>query len=292
MKKASPAYVPKTPVKAGAPVSGADKGTGIGPLGSGEHPVPELDSSIGERVMHEEEPVPAEAPSLALRIIHEKLQAPVELNKLHLKHKHISLEHFKRRTAALQIPKEIYDLYEQLVKKCSICQKHKKTPSRAKVSGLRSEVFGDLTIADLGELPIPGKKEKLTFLILYDGATNLVTAEVVQDKEKVTTMSLMTEYFAKISNQPKGYLRRRTPLELAFGRRPHDVLAPENAEPNQLTGNPTDQEVTARAVRELANKAYQEARQSDDLRRDLAARLSMSEGPFMLGEKVRCITGL
>ena len=243
--------------------------------------------------MHEEEPVPAEAPSLALRIIHEKLQAPVELNKLHLKHKHISLEHFKRRTAALQIPKEIYDLYEQLVKKCSICQKHKKKhlPEQRSLDFVRkySEILQSPTSASCLFLE---RKRKLTFLILYDGATNLVTAEVVQDKEKVTTMSLMTEYFAKISNQPKGYLRRRTPLELAFGRRPHDVLAPENAEPNQLTGNPTDQEVTARAVRELANKAYQEARQSDDLRRDLAARLSMSEGPFMLGEKVLCITGL
>ena len=79
-----------------------------------------------------------------------------------------------------------------------------------------------------------------------------------------------------------------TPLALAFGRRPRDVLTPENSEPNQLTGNPTDTEVTARAVRELTRKkrkAYQEARQSDDLRRDLASRLSMSEGPFMLGDK-------
>ena len=35
------------------------------------------------------------------------------------------------------------------------------------------------------------------FLMLYDGATNLVTAEVVQDEEGPTTMSLMTEYFEK-----------------------------------------------------------------------------------------------
>ncbi|CAE7547703.1 BSL3 [Symbiodinium sp. CCMP2592] len=77
-----------------------------------------------------------------------------------------------------------------------------------------------------------------------------------------------------------------TPLEMAFGRRPRDVITPENADPNQLTGNPTDTEVTARAIKELANRAYQEARQSDDLRRDLAARLSMTEGPFSLGDKV------
>ena len=48
-----------------------------------------------------------------------------------------------------------------------------------------------------GELPIPGKSAKLMFLILYDGAINLVTTEVVQDKKEPTTMSLMTEYFEK-----------------------------------------------------------------------------------------------
>ena len=92
---------------------------------------------------------------LALRRIHEKLKDPVELYKPHLKHRHMNLDQFKRRTAALQFPKEIYDLYVQLVKKCSICQEHKRAPSREKVSGLRSEVFGDLTFADHGELPIP-----------------------------------------------------------------------------------------------------------------------------------------
>ena len=126
----------------------------------------------------EEEPAPVESPILPLapRRIHAKLKDPVELYKLHLKHRHMSLDQFKGRTAALQIPKEIYDLHDQPVKKCSPCKEHKKAPSRAKVSGLRSEVFGDLTFADHGELPIPGTKEKLMFLILYDGATNLVTA--------------------------------------------------------------------------------------------------------------------
>ena len=41
------------------------------------------------------------------------------------------------------------------------------------------------------------------FLSVYDGATNLVTAEVVQDKEDSTTMSLMTEYFEKDQMTPK-----------------------------------------------------------------------------------------
>ena len=41
------------------------------------------------------------------------------------------------------------------------------------------------------------------FLVLYDGATHLVTAEAVQHKEEVTTMSLMTEYFLKYQINPK-----------------------------------------------------------------------------------------
>ena len=68
-----------------------------------------------------------------------------------------------------------------------------------------------------------------------------------------------------------------TPLELAFGRRPRDVVTPENSDPAQLTGEPTDVEATAQAVKELAMRAYSTARQALDLRRDLAARLNMSE---------------
>ena len=51
----------------------------------------------------EEEPAPVESPSLplALRRIHAKLKDPVELYKLHLKHRHMSLDQFKGRTAAL-----------------------------------------------------------------------------------------------------------------------------------------------------------------------------------------------
>ena len=58
----------------------------------------------------EEEPNAAEAPSLplALRRIHEKL----------LKHHHMNLELFKRRTAELQIPIVLYELYAQLAALC------------------------------------------------------------------------------------------------------------------------------------------------------------------------------
>ena len=71
---------------AGEPAPGADKGAGVKPLGSSEHPAAEPSSSSkeGPAMKFEEEPNAAEAPSLplALRRIHEKLEDPVELYKL------------------------------------------------------------------------------------------------------------------------------------------------------------------------------------------------------------------
>ena len=84
--------------------------------------------------MIHEESAPAETPPLplALRRIHEKLKDPVELYKLHLKHYHMKFDQLKRRTAALQTPEQICELYDQLMKRCSICQQHKRAPSKAK----------------------------------------------------------------------------------------------------------------------------------------------------------------
>ena len=64
----------------------------------------------------------------ALEKVHEKLRDKTELWKLHLKHYHMSLQNFKRRTSALQIPKDIYDLYESVVTECPSCQKHAPAP--------------------------------------------------------------------------------------------------------------------------------------------------------------------
>ena len=72
-------------------------------------------------------------------------ESPTELLKLNLKHYHMSTELFKRRRSALKLPKEIYDKYDQITKSCDTCFKAKIAPSRAKVSGIRSEVFGELT---------------------------------------------------------------------------------------------------------------------------------------------------
>ena len=306
---------------------------------------------------------------IALRRIHDKLRDPTELYKLHLKHHHMSLSQFKKRTSALQIPRDVYEAYGKLVKKCETCQTVKSAPSRAKTSGLRSDTFGDLTFVDHGEITLPSGLEKLMFIIFYDGATNLVTARAVENQTTESIISQMTEYFEVYQLTPKvvvgdqqfmsveleAYYARNgikpvgigpdtpwpnraeaavrltkhqiklmldglikgfgaaslenvtyhslvrqacmtrnsmvtyggvTPLELAFGRRPRDIVTPENSDPAQLTGEPTDVEATAQAVKELAMRAYSTARQALDLRRDLAARLNMSEGPFSIGENV------
>ena len=72
----------------------------------------------------------------------------------------MSLSQFKKRTSALQIPKDIYGAYGELVKKCETCQTVKSAPSRAKTSGLRSDTFGDLTFVDHGEIALPSGLEQ------------------------------------------------------------------------------------------------------------------------------------
>jgi len=78
----------------------------------------------------------------------------------------------------------------------------------------------------------------------------------------------------------------KSPLEIFSGQRPPDVIDLENSLPNQLTATlPGDARLDL-ILKELAQKAHTEARQSHDLRRDLAARLRHSEGPFEAGQSV------
>ena len=302
---------------------------------------------------------------LALKRIHEKLDSPVELYKLHLKHYHMSTEQFRKRTSALKIPEDIYAKYDLIVKQCDTCQKEKKGPSRSKISGMRSEVFGDLTFVDHAEIPLDSKY-KLMFLIIYDGATQLMTSFPCETKSDGETIDLLLDYFDLYQLSPKyivgdqgfsgteleafynrkgirfialgpqtpwpnraeaavhlfkqqvrltldgvradpkcnpftfGMLLRMasltrnsmvtfggvTPLEMAFGRRPQDIIGVDNADPARLTAEVPRSEVSIEATRKIAMKAYLEARQSEDLRRDIASRLQFTDGPFFPGDKI------
>jgi len=78
----------------------------------------------------------------------------------------------------------------------------------------------------------------------------------------------------------------KCPLEIFSGQRPPDVIDPENSLPEQLTATlPTDARIDL-VLKDLAQKAHTEARQSLDIRRDLAVRLRHSEGPFKDGQSV------
>ena len=127
----------------------------------------------------------------------------MELYKLHLKHHHMTSEQFRKRASALQIPTHIYDKYNELVKTCSTCQQRVRAPTRAKVSGMRSEVFGELTFVDHGEIALRDTPTKLVFLVLYDAATHLCTAIVVPSLDGETTRTHMREYFDTYQLNPR-----------------------------------------------------------------------------------------
>ena len=140
---------------------------------------------------------------IALKRIHDKLSSPTELLRLHLKHYHMSTDQFRRRTSALKLPEDIYKQYDAVVKSCDTCQKSKRAPSRAKVSGTRSETFGELTFVDHGMVDVEGGKKNLVFLMPFDGATSLTTAYVVNTMNSKETISLFLEYFETRQVNPK-----------------------------------------------------------------------------------------
>ena len=78
----------------------------------------------------------------------------------------------------------------------------------------------------------------------------------------------------------------KTAIEMAFGRRPPDLLDLEGQNPEQLTNDPLEEDKLDRIVRKLALKAHLEARQADDLRGDLARNIKPSDGPYSVGERV------
>ena len=75
-------------------------------------------------------------------------------------------------------------------------------------------------------------------------------------------------------------------MEIATGRRPPDLLDIETADPAQLSVEPLSEDRIQQELQRLALKAHQEARQSADLRHDMAKRTMPSDGPYKPGDKV------
>ena len=80
-----------------------------------------------------------------------------------------------------------------------------------------------------------------------------------------------------------------SPLEIATGRRPPDLLDIETSDPAQLSVDPLPEDRTQQELQRLALKAHQQARQAADLRHDMAQRTMPSDGPYKPGDKVFCL---
>ena len=76
-----------------------------------------------------------------------------------------------------------------------------------------------------------------------------------------------------------------SPLEIATGRRPPDLLDIETSDPAQLSIEPLAEDRTQIELQRLALRGQQEARQAADLRHDMAKRTMPSDGPYKPGEK-------
>ena len=77
-----------------------------------------------------------------------------------------------------------------------------------------------------------------------------------------------------------------SPLEIATGRRPPDLLDVETSSPEQLSASAPREDRTNQELQRIAMRAHQEARQAQDLRSDLARRVMPSDGPYVKGDKV------
>ena len=306
----------------------------------------------------------AQALTPAYRKMIKRLDDKVELYKLHVKHYHMSPTQFRRRTSMLNLPERIYEKYEDVFNKCRVCSTSVAPPPRAKISGIRASVFGDVVFVDHCEIEL--KKKKYVVLLVLDGATNLLWATAQNSLNKKETLTHLRSWneqnncipkaivgdeaffsdefleyykFHGIKDLPCGprtpwpnraetavrlfkkqwtimamslegderfngvtirqavkmtawakntqlTISGYSPLEIATGRRPPDLFDVETANPEQLTSEPPEEDVSTLALQRLALRAHQEARQAADLRHDMARRTMPSDGPYKQGDEV------
>jgi len=113
-------------------------------------------------------------------------------------------------------------------------------------------------------------------------------------------LALMTKYLAEEPSLPNPTFKNlvqkccwarkdqltiggKIPLELAFGRPPKPIHDLELEDPAQLSEDPAKEDANALTLQRLALRAHQEARQLQDLRKDIARNLRSSDGPFAPG---------
>ena len=145
----------------------------------------------------------------------------------------------------------------------------------------------DITPISLGpNTPWPNRAEAAVRLLkahLKIMLSSIKAGTAPATLKKVTYRQLV-KAAATVRNQTVTY-GGVTPLELAFGRRPADLIQLDVATPTQLTIDRNEEELTAIQIKQLSKQAFQEARQSEDIRRDLA-QLRMSSKPLQVKDKV------
>ena len=133
--------------------------------------------------------------------LHAKLRDKTELYKLHLKHYHMSSANFQKRTSQLKIPKDIYDLYDTIVKECASCQLHAPAPERSKVTGMRALNMGDLWFVDHVDIGIGSFM--YCVLIIVDAATNYIWAAPQKTKLHAETLATLDQACVELHVRPK-----------------------------------------------------------------------------------------
>ena len=91
---------------------------------------------------------------------------------------------------------------------------------------------------------------------------------------------------AKLEEPLLGQIEHHQWVELATGRRPTDHPDLELIKPDQLSAVDLPRDSTLNELKKLALRAHLEARQSADLRCDLARRVLPSDGPYAHGDRV------
>ena len=77
-----------------------------------------------------------------------------------------------------------------------------------------------------------------------------------------------------------------TPMELAMGHKPRDLLDPASMNPEQLTPTPTKQDLLNEEIQKMAIKTDLEVQQREDIRQNLAERMKSVPADLLTGEQV------
>ena len=75
-------------------------------------------------------------------------------------------------------------------------------------------------------------------------------------------------------------------MSLFFGGKPRDIVTIESSSLEQLSVPVSSLDQMDQTLHKLAMQSYLEARQRADRRRDIAARLLPTEGPYSPGDRV------